>query len=121
METARLEDYVATLFGINAADLFTATRRREVVEARHLCMSIMREFTNQTLTKIGRHFNRDHATVMFAIKMVRDLYGTDKQFRHKADATYNLCRCNALIIPGHYIAVEDYLDAECVQCERMRV
>lgn len=46
------------------------TRKREVVEARSLFCSILKQLKpNKTLNKIGEELNLDHATVIHSLKM----------------------------------------------------
>ena len=59
------------------------SRKRELVNSRQVAMFYLKENTNETLNKIGNYFNRDHATVLHAIKTVNNLSDTDKKFRHE--------------------------------------
>lgn len=56
-------------------------RKREIVQARQVSMYFLRTFTKQTESKIGSYFDRDHATVIHAVKTVNNLYDTDRSFR----------------------------------------
>lgn len=82
-----LDDILAEVFDIDRSDLYTPTRRREVVEARQLGMYIRshRMMTDKaTLAMVGRAYNRDHTTVIHAQKVVNNLIATDRRFREKA-------------------------------------
>jgi len=94
-----LEDYVAALFGIDTAELFTPTRRRVVVEARQLCMTCLRRYTDASTSIVGQYFNRDHSTVVASCFTFADLYETDKALKTKADDVYNKCKRLELNLP----------------------
>lgn len=72
---------VRRAFGV--INLSTKSRNRELVEARHAAMFLIRKHTSLSLTEAGQLFNRDHATVLHAIKNVKNLIETDKAFRNK--------------------------------------
>jgi hypothetical protein len=58
------------------------TRKREVVEARQVSMTLSRLYTRGGLAIIGKlHGDHDHATILHAIGVVRNLNETDRDFR----------------------------------------
>jgi len=73
--------------------LRNGTRKREVVEARHIAMSISRDvYKFGTLTSIGLYFGgRHHSTVIHACDLVSDLVKTDKDFKQKYDTALQAC------------------------------
>lgn len=57
------------------------TRKRHVVVARQVSMFLAKKHTDASLKKIGSHFgNRDHSTVIYSCRTVRDLMDTDDAF-----------------------------------------
>jgi len=65
---------VADYFKITQEELFGKSRSQAIVIARQIAMYLCREKTTMSLPKIGALFgNRDHTTVMYAIKKVGDL------------------------------------------------
>jgi len=68
-------DMTAATFGITVEELIGPSRRRPLVAARQMCMYVVREILPETsFPTIGREFgNRDHTTVMHAVKKVKDL------------------------------------------------
>jgi chromosomal replication initiation ATPase DnaA len=53
------------------------TRKREVVTARQVSMTLAKHFTNYSLAKIGTEIGgKDHATVLHACKTVNNLIDT---------------------------------------------
>jgi hypothetical protein len=61
----RVRQHIITELGI---DVFISTRERYNVEARCLYYTILKELTpTQSLEKIGRSINKDHATVIYGL------------------------------------------------------
>ncbi len=67
---AAIQEAVASVAGISRADLLSAKRSPQVVRARHMAMFLARELTPLSLVQIARDFNRDHSTVIHAIRAV---------------------------------------------------
>lgn len=58
------------------------TRKKEVVEARQIAMTVLKKHSNLSLKNIGKLFgNRDHTTVLHALATIRDLVETDNELR----------------------------------------
>lgn len=74
---------VCKYFKANPDDVTSKSRRRELVEVRYICISLIKNYTNLTLFKIGRIFDRDHSTIIHAINTVNDLSETDREFKEK--------------------------------------
>ena len=65
-----IQEAVASVTGIPQADLLSDKRTPDVVRARHLAMFLTRELTPLSLVQIAGNFNRDHSTVIHAIRVV---------------------------------------------------
>jgi len=53
------------------------SRKREIVSARQISMSLCKKLTKCSLSKIGfEHTKRDHATVLHAVNTINDLIDT---------------------------------------------
>jgi hypothetical protein len=63
-----LEDVVCSVLGIQSQMLYTPTRRREIVTARQIIFFLIRPCYFQSFESIGKHYGKDHATVMHGIK-----------------------------------------------------
>lgn len=62
---------VASYYNIPEDMLRAKTRKKEVVEARQICMYLIKEILGSSLKTIGLHFGgRDHSTVIYACKLV---------------------------------------------------
>jgi chromosomal replication initiator protein len=65
---------VARYFSISPEELCSASRSRQLVNARQIAMYLTRELTDLSLPRIGRAFgNRDHSTVMHATQKITGL------------------------------------------------
>jgi chromosomal replication initiator protein len=77
-----IQKVVCDYFNINLDILNSKTRKREIVQARQLVMYFAKEYTKSSLAMIGMHCgNKDHATVLHAVRTINNLQETDKQFR----------------------------------------
>ena len=51
-------------YGIRKEDILGQKRNKEIAEARHICIYLIREITEISYPQIGKIFSRDHATVI---------------------------------------------------------
>jgi chromosomal replication initiator protein len=73
---------VAEYYNLDVENLASATRRRHVVLARQISMFLVKQYTEESLKSIGRMFGgRDHSTVLYSIKTVKDLMETNDEIR----------------------------------------
>lgn len=81
---------VASLYNLTIDNLKSKLRKREYVEARHLSMYLIKNYTQNSLKTIGQHFGgRDHTTVIHACTSIENLMVTDEQFREKLNSIKN--------------------------------
>lgn len=59
---------VAAASNVNIGTLKSKWRKREVVEARMAYMILAKHLTSSTIEQIGELVNRDHCTVLYALK-----------------------------------------------------
>jgi chromosomal replication initiator protein len=65
-----IQDAVCQITGLEREQLLSTTRSPRVARARQLAMYLARELTALSLAEIARGFDRDHTTVMHAIRAV---------------------------------------------------
>lgn len=65
-----IQDAVCAAYGLSRAELVSSKRTPHVARARQLAMYLAREITPMSLTQIARAFDRDHTTVIHAIRAV---------------------------------------------------
>jgi chromosomal replication initiation ATPase DnaA len=80
---------VCTHFGCKPDQLRTPRRDRELVEPRMFAMMYLKEYNRLSLEKIGRLFNRHHATVLHGIRVAGELIQYNGYRRH--DKMLRMC------------------------------
>ena len=63
-------DEVEKYFRLPAGSLVTKRRSNDIAYPRHIAMYIAREVLDESYPKIGEEFNRDHTTVMTAVRKI---------------------------------------------------
>lgn len=72
---------VTDFYRVRLFDLQSERRHRSIAQPRQVCMYLIRQHTRHSLEEIGGYFgNRDHTTVMHAIRTVDDRRGHDPNF-----------------------------------------
>ena len=83
----------AAYFGLSIEELTGPSRGRHLVMARQIAMYLCRELTDLSLPKIGQQFgNRDHTTVLHAIRKIEQLMNDDNQLREEIELLKRLLR-----------------------------
>jgi len=81
-----IQKVVCEYFNLPLDVINSKTRKREIVQARQLAMFFSKKHTKSSLATIGQHCgNKDHATVLHAVKTVNNLLDTDKKFKSYVD------------------------------------
>ena len=75
-------------YGISKEELLGTRRTREIAQARHISIYLIRKVTEMSLPNIGKIFGRDHTTVMSSCEAV------EKRLRTDAELVMNI---NAMI------------------------
>lgn len=71
---------------VEVKDVKKKWRKREVVEARQLCMWFLRKKTHLTHKSIGELFShRDHTTVIHSCQTVQNLVFSDPSYKKQFD------------------------------------
>jgi len=82
---------VADFYSVEEDKLLEAGRgTKEVAHARQLAMYLMKELTNLSLKSVGKRFaDRDHSTVVHAIKLIQRQMEEDATFKRTVDGLKN--------------------------------
>ena len=73
---------VSKITTVPEEDIDIETRKREIVQARQICMFFAKSMTKVSLASIGEEFGgKDHATVLHANRTVKNLKETDRKYR----------------------------------------
>jgi chromosomal replication initiator protein len=74
-----IQKRVAEHYNMRIGDMSSARRARAVARPRQVAMWLCKQLTPRSLPEIGRRFgNRDHTTVMHAVRRIEDLKVTDR-------------------------------------------
>jgi chromosomal replication initiator protein len=79
--SAQIAERVAAFYHVPVARLFARDRTSTVAWARQVSMVLTWSATNATTYEIGRLFHRDHGTVCYALRTVRNLCDVDPKLR----------------------------------------
>jgi chromosomal replication initiator protein len=92
----RIDDILRTVskhYGVNRGDLLSGRRNRSIVRPRQIGMYLAKLLTSRSLPEIGRRFgNRDHTTVLHAIRKIESLMSDDNQLREEIELLKRLLR-----------------------------
>ncbi len=64
-------------YGITKEDLIGKNRSREIAQARHVTIYLIRKITEMSLPNIGKLFNRDHTTALASCEAIEKKLKTD--------------------------------------------
>jgi len=69
-----IRDIIAGQYKVSVDELISRSRKRSVSFPRQIAMYLTRKYTEESLADIGNLYNRDHSTVLYAIKVInRDI------------------------------------------------
>ncbi len=81
-----IQNAVANYFNLSMPEMLSARRSRSLARPRQIAMYLAKQFTTNSLPDIGRKFsNRDHTTVIHAIKKIEDLLKKDNEIKHSVN------------------------------------
>jgi chromosomal replication initiator protein len=81
LSASAIRDLVAEAYGLTPDDLVGKSRKRRIVDARHVAMHFCKQTTSLSLEAIGNRFGgRDHSTVIHACRAVQARLDTDPGF-----------------------------------------
>ena len=69
----RLAQIICDIHGVNFNDVFSRSRKRDVVDARMQLVSFMYIYLGYTFSQIGKLFSRDHSTIIHNLQANEDL------------------------------------------------
>ncbi len=65
-----IQEAVCSVLGVSRQDLLSPRRTAPISRARHVAMYLARDLTSLSLAQIAREFDRDHSTVLHAVRIV---------------------------------------------------
>ena len=88
---AKIQGLVADYYNIKQSDMLSMRRTRAVARPRQVAMALAKELTNHSLPEIGERFGgRDHTTVLYACKKVKELRATNNDIAEDYKNLYRL-------------------------------
>ena len=77
-----IQNTVAAHFNLGIQEMLSQRRSRSLARPRQIAMYLAKKLTANSLPEIGRKFsNRDHTTVIHAVKKIEELIKTDNEIR----------------------------------------
>jgi len=78
-----IQNIVAVYFNLNIQEMLSPRRSRSLARPRQIAMYLAKKYTTNSLPDIGRKFsNRDHTTVIHAVKKIEELVKNDNEIKH---------------------------------------
>ena len=82
----KIQNVVSNFFNIQLAEMLSQRRSRPLARPRQIAMYLTKKLTTRSLPEIGRRFaNRDHTTVIHAVKTITRLSEKDDEMKKNID------------------------------------
>ncbi len=81
-----IQKKVAEHFNISVKEMQSSRRARTVARPRQIAMFLAKQLTSRSLPEIGRKFDRDHTTVMHAVRKIEELIVEDSALAESVDS-----------------------------------
>jgi len=79
-----IQNLVASYFNLNIQEMLSQRRSRSLARPRQIAMYLAKQHTTNSLPDIGRKFsNRDHTTVIHAVKKIDELIKKDNEIKQQ--------------------------------------
>ena len=87
----KIQNVVSNYFNIPLSDMLSQRRSRPLARPRQIAMYLAKKMTSRSLPEIGRRFaNRDHTTVIHAVKTISRLTDQDDEMKKNINQIKNL-------------------------------
>jgi chromosomal replication initiator protein len=101
--------YTCDAFGINETEIYARTRKPKIVEARFVCIYLIRKNIRYSLNDIGEIFGLDHSTVLYAIRKAEIYQEVDEDFKRLLNEVSNKLKTHMYRLTNtgcsHWVAV----------------
>ena len=74
-----IQKVVADFYGLKLMDLKSVHRERRIARPRQLAMYLSKTMTTLSLPEIALKFDRDHTTILHAVRTIEGLLSSDKE------------------------------------------
>lgn len=82
----RIISNVAKLYGISVSEMKRKTRQSHIVIPRQVAAYLLRDMTGLSFPSIGKIFDLDHTTVMYAMDKISTSLTTEEDLRNQVDS-----------------------------------
>ncbi len=87
----KIQNIVSSYFNIPLSEMLSQRRSRPLARPRQIAMYLAKKMTSRSLPEIGRRFaNRDHTTVIHAVKTITRLSEQDDEMKKNINQIKNL-------------------------------
>jgi len=87
----KIQNTVSNFFNIELSDMLSQRRSRPLARPRQVAMYLAKKMTTRSLPEIGRRFaNRDHTTVIHAVKTITRISEKDIEMKKNIDQIKSL-------------------------------
>ena len=87
----KIQNTVSNYFNIPLSDMLSQRRSRPLARPRQIAMYLAKKMTSRSLPEIGRRFaNRDHTTVIHAVKTISRLVDQDDEMKKNINQLQSL-------------------------------
>ena len=87
----KIQNIVSSYFNIPLSEMLSQRRSRPLARPRQIAMYLAKKMTSRSLPEIGRRFaNRDHTTVIHAVKTITRLSEQDDELKKNINQIKNL-------------------------------
>ena len=87
----KIQNVVSNFFSISLSEMLSQRRSRPLARPRQIAMYLAKKMTTRSLPEIGRRFaNRDHTTVIHAVKTITRLSEQDDEMKKNISVIKNL-------------------------------
>ena len=95
---------------IDPEEMFTDSRKGTIPTARQFCMCYRRKELKMEQAEAGARYSKDHATVIHAIKTIKNRCETNKDFRNRWNLFLKKCKDERNRLQE--VIIKDYRDSE---------
>ena len=82
MTVDKIQNIVSSFYNIPLNEMLSQRRSRPLARPRQIAMYLSKKLTTRSLPEIGRRFaNRDHTTVIHAVKTIGRLIEKDEEMK----------------------------------------
>ena len=87
----KIQNTVSNFFNIQVSEMLSQRRSRPLARPRQVAMYLAKQMTSRSLPEIGRRFaNRDHTTVIHAVKTITRLSEQDDEMKRNINQIKSL-------------------------------